>query len=200
MEEEMVINVPQGGLDHTLPLPLQSFWDETNGVEVSVRLCHDQQNLHVRFSVMEKQLRRMTTEHNQKTYTDSCVEIFLQSEGQSEYVNFEFSASTKILVGRGEGRDNRTLYPVSLIERIPVSVQILENCIERSIWRLEASIDLALFGLVEPNSSLSGLILKGNLYKCGDGLKEKHYLSYAPIGKIKPDFHAPAFFIPLQFA
>ncbi|MDD3902939.1 MAG: carbohydrate-binding family 9-like protein [Sphaerochaeta sp.] len=200
MEEEKVIHVFQGDLDHALPLALQSFWGEAESIEVSSRLSYSQQFLHVRFSVMEKQLRRMTTEHNQQTYTDSCVEIFLKSENQTEYVNFEFSASTKVLVGRGEGRGNRTLYPISLIKQIPVSVQILENCIERSIWKLEASIDLSLFGLVEPNTSLSGLRLMGNLYKCGDGLKEKHYLSYAPVGTLKPDFHTPSFFVPLQFS
>ncbi|MDT4762034.1 carbohydrate-binding family 9-like protein [Sphaerochaeta sp. PS] len=199
MDETLVIRVTQGEMERSLPLPLQACWDDAEGVEASVRLSHDGRHLFVRFSIQEPQLRRMCTEHNQKVHTDSCMEIFLQREGSAEYVNFEFSATTKALVGRGEGRANRTLYPTFTIEEIPLSFELLENNNVQSRYRLDVSIDLVLFGLMQEGESLSSLRLKGNIYKCGDGLKKPHYLCYGPIGTVKPDFHTPEYFVPFRF-
>ena len=41
--------------------------------------------------------------------------------------------------------------------------------------------------------------MKGNFYKCGDHLSVPHFLSFAPIGVPKPDFHRPEFFCTLEF-
>ncbi|MDY0288157.1 MAG: carbohydrate-binding family 9-like protein [Sphaerochaeta sp.] len=199
MEETMVVRVMQGDIDRALPLPLQACWQEAQDVEASVRLSYEGRFLHLRFAIQEPELRRMCTEHNQKVHTDSCMEIFLQREGDDEYVNFEFSASTKALVGRGKERAARTLYPPFVIEQIPITLTLLENTNTQSRYRLDATLDLVLFGLMKEGENSSLLKLKGNIYKCGDGLKQPHYLRYAPIGTVKPDFHTPSYFVPFTF-
>jgi hypothetical protein len=197
MEEQMVVRVVKSEVSCGVPLLLNPSWDEAEGIQVSLRLNHDKKFLHVHFSVVEKQLRRMCTNHNEPVFTDSCVEVFLQKKGESGYVNFEFSASGKALVGYGTGRQGRTLFPVSVIEQIPITVTLLENTLQKSFWKLDASLDLSLFGLADQGQDLGSLELQGNFYKCGDGLKQPHYLSYGPIGTLKPDFHTPSFFIPI---
>jgi len=199
MEETMVIRVTEGDIERSLPLPLHACWGGPDDVEASVRLRHEGRFLHLRFSIQEPQLRRMCTGHNQKVYTDSCMEIFLQREGESEYVNFEFSASTKALVGRGNERAGRTLYPAFVIEEIPITLTLLENNNIQSRYRLDVSLDLVLFGLMKEGETFSSLKLKGNIYKCGDELKVPHYLCYAPIGTLKADFHTPSYFVPFVF-
>ncbi|HAF85422.1 MAG TPA: hypothetical protein DCG32_03460 [Sphaerochaeta sp.] len=199
MEETMVVRVAGGDIDRALPLPLQACWGGAKDVEASVRLAHEGRFLHLRFSIQEPQLRRMCTEHNQNVCTDSCMEIFLQREGESEYVNFEFSASTKALVGRGKQRGGRLLYPFPVIDQIPITLTLLENNANQSRYRLDVSIDLVLFGLMKEEETTSFIRLRGNIYKCGDNLKDPHYLCYAPIGTLKADFHTPSYFVPFRF-
>jgi len=199
MEETLVVRVTEGDIERALPLPLHACWGGAEDVEAAVRLSHEGRFLHLRFSIQEPQLRRMCTAHNQKAYTDSCMEIFLQRAGEEEYVNFEFSASTKALVGRGKGRAGRTLYPPFVIDEIPITLTLLENTNIQSRYRLDVAIDLVLFGLMKEGESLSSLKLKGNIYKCGDELKEPHHLCYAPIGTLKADFHTPSYFVPFAF-
>ncbi len=199
MEETMVVRVTGGDIERALPLPLHACWGGSEDVEASVRLSHEGRFLYLRYSIQEPQLRRMCTEHNQKVHTDSCMEIFLQREGEDEYVNFEFSASTKALVGRGRERAGRTLYPTFVIDQIPIELTLLENNNIRSRYRLDVAIDLVLFDLMKEEETSSFIKLKGNIYKCGDELKDPHYLCYAPIGTLKPDFHTPAYFVPFKF-
>lgn len=186
-------------LEHTLPLSLQAQWGEYENVEASLRLRWEARHLKLRFTVQEPQLRRMVTEHNGHVWEDSCVEAFLQREGQNTYVNVECSASTRLLVGKGENRLGRQLFPPSFIDTIPVGVEILENSNKQSRWRLEVDLDLVALGLVEEAEELPAVSLRGNFYCCGDKLKQPHYLSAAPIGTLKPDFHCPAYFVPIRF-
>ena len=44
-----------------------------------------------------------------------------------------------------------------------------------------------------------GLKARINLYKCGDRLSCRHYLSWRPIDSPKPDFHTPRCFVAVQF-
>ena len=41
--------------------------------------------------------------------------------------------------------------------------------------------------------------MKANFYKCGDRLKQQHYLSWNPIDLPRPNFHCPEFFGELTF-
>jgi hypothetical protein len=48
-------------------------------------------------------------------------------------------------------------------------------------------------------NDLSGMDAHGNFYKCGDKLKQPHFLSWKPVVLPSPDFHQPRFFGQLSF-
>jgi hypothetical protein len=196
---EKTIRITQGAMDRALPIALVPLWGEYPQVEARARLRYEGRHLHVRFMATEPQLRRMVTDHNGRVWEDSCVEIFLQREGQDEYVNVECSASTKMLVARGTNREDRERWPIDFIDKIPCSVTILENSTAKSRWKAEIALDLVALGLVGADEPMGEVVLRGNLYKCGDKLKEPHYLAAFPIGTLKPDFHRPEFFVRFSF-
>ena len=192
-----MITVHKVPLDKSLSVVLKQCWGESDDVEASLKLSWEGSVLHLRFQVREPQLRRMVSEHNGRVWEDSCVEAFLARKGSDEYINVECSASTKILVGRGQSRHTRTLLPVSVIETIPYRVEIMENNTKQSRWKAELSLDLVSLGVLEAGEALDTVSLVGNFYCCGDKLAKPHYLCAHEIGTLKPDFHTPAFFTPI---
>ncbi len=195
-----MITIYNRPLEHTLPISLLPLWGEYDEVEAAVRLMWENQIIRLRYQVREPQLRRMVTQHNGRVWEDSCVEAFLQREGCDSYVNIECSASSAMLIGKGEGRSDRTLFSEQFIQTIEHSVEILENSNKQSHWALEISLPLVALGLVEKGEDLRDVRLKGNFYCCGDKLAAPHYLAAFEIGTLKPDFHAPAYFAPIRFA
>ncbi len=172
-------------------------------VTADVRMAHDGHHLLLHYHVVEPELRRMCTHHNDEVWTDSCVELFLMNPAMDaqHYVNFEFSASSYVLVGRGTGRVGRVLYDPQMIDSaVDVQVQVLRNTASfdgigsGSEWTLDASIDLAAFSLALPGTDIGGLALRGNLYKCGDKQAVPHYLSWNDMDTATPEFHNPRCF------
>lgn len=195
-----MITIYNRPFDQTLPISLIPLWGDYEGVEAVLRMRWEDQSLKLRYQVQEPQMRRMVTEHNGRVWEDSCVEAFLQREGQAEYVNIECSASASILVGKGEGRANRSLFPVDFIQTIEHSITILENSNKRSRWNLDVTLPLYDLGLVRKDEDVKNVQLRGNFYCCGDKLATPHFLAASEIGTLKPDFHCPSYFVPLRFA
>lgn len=193
------IRIGQNKMDAILPITLTHLWGEWEGVEASVRLRWEEGKLFIRFMVKEKQLRRMTREHNEAVWEDSCVEAFLMREGEKEYVNVECSASTRMLVARGESRHGRQYYPVEFIDTIPLTITVMEHTNAGSRWRADLELDLVALGLMESGERMEDVKLLGNFYKCGDKLDEPHFLAAGEIMTAAPDFHRSEYFIPLSF-
>lgn len=196
-------DVADGAMVPVMESPWPGFEpDPLYPVTVFAKVAHDGRNLNVLYHVVEPELRRMCTNHNGDVWTDSCVEVFLLNPAISgnAYVNFEFSASTYALAGRGTGRTGRELYPVEQVAALPVEFHLLRNTATfegmscGSEWTLSVSLPLARFGLAPADSDIGGLRLKGNFYKCGDGLDRPHYLMWNPIDTARPEFHSPACF------
>ena len=178
---------------------LRSCWTEVEGVEASVRLSYRGANLSLSFMVREPQLRRMVTEHNSRVWEDSCVEVFLKRADREQYVNVECSASSKMLVAKGSKRSDRTFFPLSMIESIPLRITILENNNRQSRWKAELELDLHKLGLLEDGQSPIDVPIMGNVYCCGDLHDQPHFLCAAQIDTLDPDFHTPQFFVPFHF-
>ena len=177
-------NIQQVALDNYL------WGSSADDVTVSAALDADGGVLHVRFSVSERELRRMVWEPNGKVWTDSCVEVFVKNTDSDEYSNFEFSATGAFLAAHGAGRRDRVRYSDQEREAVAVEVRILQNDNRRSRWVLDASIDLVRIGII-PSAPHE---IAFNLYKCGDGLQRPHFLSLFDIPLEFPDFHRPEFF------
>lgn len=179
-----------------------NWYDEYPYVpKVELALWHDGFFLYLEFNVSERYTLGAVREDNGECWTDSCVELFIAPDDNGYYYNFEFTCTGKLLLGYRPGREGAVLAPLSVIDSVEreaslgnMPVGLLENC----NWNLRVQIPIT--ALFRHNlKSWSGLKAKANIYKCGNKLPERHFISYAPINTPKPDFHRPEYFVPIDF-
>ena len=163
---------------------------------VTVRVAHDKQRLYLLYNIEGEQLRAVNTVDFGSVWEDSCVEFFVQHEGQTDYINFECNVLGALLSRKHVSRDKG----VSQSDDVMASIKRHSSIIHRyedgkqvSDWSMFLEIPKLAVGFAE-GESLSGKRLRANFYKCGDETPEPHYLSWSPIGLEKPNFHVPQFF------
>jgi len=178
---------------------LMPQWGDTKDIKVKLELFHTKTDLLLEFDIIEKELRMESKFNNDKVYEDSCVEFFVKRCDSKEYLNFEISASSFMLVGKGDSRFDRVLFSNKEISEIKRDISILEVNRNNCHWRVNISINLVKWGLLNDGENIENLILKGNFYKCGDKLKEPHYLSLFSINSESPNFHVPNSFKEILF-
>lgn len=169
--------------------------------EVSFKIAHSGTEIYLQYQVKEKYIRAIHKHDNESVWTDSCVEFFFSPAGDS-YYNLEFNCIGTTLAGFGKGRHDRVRAGLEITSEIERNSS-LGNDTMRSregdfTWHLTLIIPLNVF-YNHPMETLSGLTARANFYKCGDEVKEPHYLSWKPIHSEKPDFHLPEFFGELYF-
>lgn len=152
-------------------------------------------NLYIRFFVKGNSLKALYAEDGSPVYTDSCVEFFMQKEGDAKYMNFEFNCigtcDASLRVSRDE-KKSLTLDEYSSIRRLS-SLEKKTFSEKKGIhsWELIVAIPFSVMGL-NPESLPEKI--KGNFYKCADDTEFPHFVSWNPIGTENPDFHRPEFF------
>lgn len=170
--------------------------------EVGFKLFQAEDGIILKFNVTEKFTRAIYTKDNDKVYTDSCVELFIDPSGDGSYYNFEFNAIGTLLLGFGKDRHGRQQAPeeisglvkrLSSLGRLPLETTALQKS-----WQLTVFIPFTAFWY-HSISSLAGKTIKGNLQKCGDDLPTPHYTTWNPIKTPHPDYHQPLYFGTLQF-
>ena len=72
----------------------------------TVTVAHDGVKLYLCFRVEGEQLRVMHTRDFDPVWQDSCVEFFVQSEGEDTYRNFECNALGAMLAAHRESRES----------------------------------------------------------------------------------------------
>lgn len=169
--------------------------------EVTFQAAHNGAALFLYFHVNEAYTRALVAEDNGAVWTDSCVEFFLALD-DTGYYNFELTASGRLLAGFRKTRPAAqlaTAETLASVGRYPSLGTPLFG--ERQLgapWRLLAVIPAkALFR--HRLDSWSGVEARANLYKCGDGLTRRHYLSWLPIDTPRPDFHVERCFGAIRF-
>lgn len=171
--------------------------------QASFAIWHDGQSIRLEFHVEEAAVRAVCTEDGQHVWEDSCVEFFFAPGTDGLYYNIECSCTGKLYMAVGSGRNDRQMLPresYGLVCRRPSlgdrSFGLREG---RTSWELSLDIPVSVF-VRHDISSLSALgSARGNVYKCGNLLPVRHYLSYAPIGTPAPDFHRPEYFENMTF-
>lgn len=169
--------------------------------EVRFYIAHNDQQLFLQFEVREEYTMARVATDNGQSWTDSCVELFIALDDRG-YYNFEFTCIGKLHLGFRKERP----YPVFSTPEILDSVRHFStlgdaNFDERTgsnHWTLTVAIPVTAF-FCHRIKTLSGIKASMNLYKCGDNLSRRHYLTWQPVGTSKPDFHTPAFFTPAEF-
>ena len=164
---------------------------------VDVRICHNDSHLFLEYSVSEKCTRALETVNGCDVYKDSCVEFFVMPEGSDQYYNFEWNAIGTLCMSRRPGRQNATPAPDGVLNSVLSSstcgCKPFSEISGDNHWVLRVAIPCsALFG--DALKTWQGASLKGNFYKCGDGLSCPHYITMFPIQTPSPDYHRPEFF------
>ncbi|HUI32059.1 MAG: carbohydrate-binding family 9-like protein [Dysgonamonadaceae bacterium] len=168
---------------------------------VTVHIAHDNQKLYLYYQVEGEQLRAANTKDFGSVWEDSCVEFFVQRKGEKSYRNFEFNVLGVLLAAKHEDRETAEKLSeklMSSIQRFTTIKHHYQAEFQLSDWTLYAEIPKEAFGFLS-DEKLSGQTIGANFYKCGDETSEPHFISWNPIGTIKPDFHVPQYFGELTF-
>jgi hypothetical protein len=170
--------------------------------DVNLAVSYSDTEIFLRYYVTEDYFKAEMTESNQNVYEDSCVEFFVSPSDDGIYYNFEFNGIGTCLMGTGTSRqDSRRADPeiISRIRRLSsVGIKSVPERTGKFEWTLTVAISLRAF-FHHDIKELKGKIFRANFYKCGDGLRVPHYVTWNPIGTQNPDFHRPEFFGTMRF-
>jgi len=192
------VHVQCGQIHYIMPMLLQSNmnWAPNQGIAlptVMATVAITDKFIQVDFNVEEPAdcFRAEVTEDNDRSWEDSCVEVFIQNPTKpEEYFNFETTSRGYLLAARGPGRASRSNLSeeeLNIVQREKHLASVIGDFIS---WGMTIRIPAGIFGL----KSFAGQTIRGNLYKCADKAKTPHYMSAFPIETEKPDFHRPEFF------
>ena len=162
---------------------------------VSVRVAHDGDKLFLYYEVKGEAVRAENTNDFGRVWEDSCVEFFMQRDGESSYRNFECNILGVLLAADHETREDSerlTQFTDSIIRHSTIQ-QRFEDGKQFCDWTLYLEIPKEAMGFAE-SDTLSGQIIRANFYKCGDKTPEAHFISWNRIDLPKPNFHVPQFF------
>lgn len=198
-----MLKVPFGRLSAPQRLDCLNWKDFPYKPEVSFRIGYDDSGIHLEYTVDEQTVRALQDTPGGFVYEDSCVEFFIQPDpADPHYYNFEWNAIGTMYLAWRTGRQDPETAPAEVLQLVKTESSLgAEPFAERPSegpWTLKVFIPLeALWhsGL----KSLKGLKSRANFYKCGDGLKVPHFVTWAPIDTEKPDYHRPEFFADLEF-
>jgi len=168
--------------------------------EVTMLCGYSEDEILLKYKVLESHIRANNTELNSEVYKDSCVEFFI-STGTKFFYNFEFNCTGTAYAAYGitgdrerlEEKEVSRIRTFSTLGKNPISVREIEEP-----WELTIAIPFDIFRdneLQKPGDQ----VFYANFYKCGDELPRPHYLSWNPIKTGKPDFHQPDFFGKIRF-
>lgn len=170
--------------------------------DVKFKVAHDGKNLFIQFFVKEKEILAKAKGNNSEVWTDSCVEFFISLDDSGHYYNLEQSCIGEVLLAYRKSKTEAWHAEDDVIAKIKnfpslgrENFDLKEGEFE---WSLLTVIPVDAFWKSDVKS-FSGLKAKANFYKCGDNMKNPHYLSWAPIGTETPNFHKPEYFKELQF-
>lgn len=164
-------------------------------------IAHTGEEFLIHYCVEEQSVRAVAQKDNDNVWEDSCAEFFISPAADGLYYNIECNCAGTLLLGVGEGRNNRQLATPEITRQIDRWASLgrtpFDTRNQPTHWELALRIPYTVF-FRHNITSLDGLTLKGNFYKCGDKLPVPHFISWNPIGTPTPDFHCPQFFGKLE--
>ena len=170
--------------------------------EVQFRIAHADSLLFIHYRVSEQCVAALAADGGE-VFKDACCEFFVMPDDEGIYYNFETNCIGSLLLEAGTGKGNlRRSAPADVYAKIKrwasLGTKPFTLRQEPTTWELTLIIPVNAF-FRHRLSSLSGRTMRANFYKCGNGLCQRHYLSWKPIRTPKPNFHQPAYFGTLLF-
>ena len=204
-----MLKVPFGRLSEPQRLDCLNWpaWPYKPSVEF--RIGYDDAGMQLEYTVLEQSIRALQGTPGGEVYEDSCVEFFFRPSAEDRhYYNFEWNAIGNLYLAWRTGRQDPEKAPAEVLALVKAeascgNVPFAERPADCP-WTLRLHIPLEAFwkgGLPVSGGrpSLRGLRASANFYKCGDGLKVPHFVTWAPIATDKPDYHRPEFFAEIEF-
>lgn len=182
-------------------------WDKTGyKPETSVKLCYTDDEIRVKFTSCEKEVRIEVKEFNGPSWFDSCVEFFFLPEPDKDkrYFNFEITARGNLLLQLDDKppvRHYMNYVDPNFFEiKADVNDENVREFDNFKPWTIEYKIPFEFIKDFFPTFQVeSGKIIKGNFTKCGDETITPHFGTWAKISTDEPAFHVPQFFNEIVF-
>lgn len=163
-----------------------------------VDVARTREALYISFYNKGMSLKAQHTTDGSPVHKDSCVEFFMKTVDSPTYINFEFNCIGVCNAAHRLSREESTPFTpkeYATIERCtsipPAKRDGSLNEKENLAWNLLVKIPFTTMGL-DPDFLPEKIMV--NFYKCADGTKYPHFLSWSPIDLPNPDFHCPQFF------
>jgi threonine/homoserine/homoserine lactone efflux protein len=171
-------------------------WEEYSYKPVTAfGIARTDKNLYIRYFVRSNSLKALYDKDGSPVYTDSCVEFFMKKVEDDEYMNFEFNCIGTCDASRRLSRSSSSSITPEEYQSIRRYTSVKSKSFSEKTgihaWELIVCIPFAVMGLDPVNLPEK---IMGNFYKCADGTKYPHYLSWNPVGTEQPDFHRPEYF------
>lgn len=171
--------IPEAKMEH---MP----WLEKADISASAQVCYDEENLYVRLTAREQEIRAEYTGLLDMPCQDSCLEFFFSPMPEDgRYFNVEYNPNGCVYLGFGTGRADH-------IRLLPDDRQLFAPCPARyeGGWEITYRIPKFFIQLFFPAFALeSGKKMRANFYKCGDLTAQQHYLAWNFVTSQQPDFH-----------
>ena len=160
---------------------------------VGFHIAHSDKSVAILFEVTEDHVKAVTTEDNGPVWKDSCVEFFVLESDAKHYVNFEMNCIGAMLAARRTTRNDLERFTREQLLRIrritSLPYEPTDSAGPGQTWWAIEVIPFTTLGYTSKPEAL-----RANLYKCGDGCNQAHFLSWSPIDIPTPNFHRPDFF------
>ena len=181
--------------DEVQEIKIDNFkWVNTNKApKTTAKLFYDDNGLYIKFFVLESKITAMHKNLNDPVCEDSCVEFFVRPSCDKRYINFEVSAMGTMLIGLGEGREERlALIPDTAIFKMETTVKDADSY-KGDMWCVEYTVPFAFLNEIYGEFDIKEGFY-GNFFKCGDLTDVEHYGMWSPTECQFPNFHMPEYF------
>jgi len=180
----------QSGVVETYP------WGGDYRPRMEFRVGYDDGGLHVHLKCWETNPKVAYIGRNNSVWNDSCMEFFFSPSADlsAGYFNCEMNSHPSMLLHYGlrPGDESRVCV------EWPDEAFDLTCTKDAESWALHVYLPFAMVQKYVPGfAPASGMVLRTNVYKCGDETDVPHYGCHFPIDAsvvTEPAFHVPEFF------
>jgi hypothetical protein len=198
------------------------FWNEVKPLELArfmgpktehqphtqAKVAYDDRALYVIFRVEDRYVRAVAQKHQDQVCLDSCAEFFFTpgADASVGYFNMEVNCSGTLLLYHQTSPAciGQTVVSEADCNRIEMHAglpKIIDPEIKDPVtWTVAYAIPLDVLKTYAPVAEPApGVIWRANFYKCADRTSHPHWLTWAPVDLMQPNFHRPDFFGTLAF-
>lgn len=169
--------------------------------KLKFRIGHVNNEIWLKFYIVEKNILAQETHTNGNVYKDSCVEFFVSFDKEN-YYNCEFNCIGIAHLAYGKDRNNRKFVEPEIVRKIEIKSSLGNRPFDEKNgnfeWEMMIRIPVKCFAF-DQIKTIEGKKATANFYKCGDSTSEPHYVTWNPVKTENPDYHQPDFFGKVEF-